>query len=68
MKHWLSRPLIHPLRNTLTMDDWDRIQEVIDQKIPAHNATLDELDAARDVFFDAYAAQKQTHEGILSMQ
>lgn len=59
---------IHPLRNTLNKHDWDRIQEVIDKEIPEHNATLDEIEAAQDVFYDAYVALKQTHHGVTTVQ
>lgn len=51
----------HPLRNRLTKSDWKRIQDVIDDKIPNHNASLEEIDAASDVFHDAVVEQKQTH-------
>ena len=32
------------------------------------DATIDELEAAHDVLFDAVAAHQQTHLGILSLQ
>lgn len=59
---------IHPLRNSLDKHDWKRIQEVIDKIIPEHNATVEELNAAYDVFYDAYVAVKQTHYGVTSLQ
>lgn len=59
---------IHPLRNSLDKHDWDRIQEVIDKSIPEHNATLEEIEAAQDVLYDAYVAVKQTHHGVTSLQ
>ena len=65
MKKHLIR---HPLREELDKDDWQRIQEVIENKLPEHNATLEEIEAANDVFYDAYASQKQTHLGITTLQ
>lgn len=64
MKHQTQ----HPLRETLTKEDWQRIQEVIDRTIPEHNATLEEIEAAHDVFYDAIAAQEQTHYGVTTLQ
>lgn len=63
MKHWIKKPLAHPLRKTLTSEDWSRIQQVIDGV--HENASLEEISAASDVFFDALVAEKQTHEGLL---
>jgi histidine ammonia-lyase len=56
----------HPLRSTLSKKDWKRIQAAIDKK--HDNATLDEIEAAHDVFYDAIAAQTQTHYGVTTLQ
>lgn len=56
----------HPLRDTLTKEDWKRIQEVIDKK--HDNATLEEIEAANDVFYDAIAGAEQTHLGVTTVQ
>lgn len=57
---------IHPLRNELGPEDWERIQEVIDRK--HDNATVDEIEAAHDVFYDAVVAKLQTHDGVTTLQ
>ena len=54
----------HPLRKELNDSDWQRIQEVLDRKIPEHNATVEEIDAAHDILYDAIAAKMQTHESV----
>lgn len=64
----MSRLLQHPLRESLTRKDWKRIQKVIDRKLDITMATLDEMDAANDVFYDAIAAFSQTHYGITTFQ
>lgn len=56
----------HPLRNSLSKKDWKRIQEVIDRK--HSDATTEELEAANDVFYDAIAANAQTHYGVTTLQ
>ena len=63
MKHWIEQPLVHPLREKLTVDDWNRIQEVLNGK--HNNASMHELEAATDLFFDAMVTEKQTHEVLL---
>lgn len=65
MKYRLDKSPTHPLRSKLDHDDWVRIQEVLDQEIPDHNATTEEIDAAHDLFFDAIAIKYQTHSGVL---
>lgn len=57
----------HPLRDTLTQEDWNRIQAAMDSK-DYTNVTEDELDAAHDVFYDAIAGAQQTHYGITTLQ
>jgi hypothetical protein len=64
MKHWLSKPLEHPLRKTLTSEDWQRIQSAMESE-DVDAVTDAEIDAAHDVLYDAVAAKIQTHEGIL---
>jgi hypothetical protein len=58
---------IHPLRNTLTQDDWQRIQNALDTD-DVNSVTQEELDAAHDVLYDAIVAKTQTHEGITTLQ
>lgn len=57
----------HPLRDTLTKEDWSRIQTAMDTK-NYDNVTEDELDAAHDVFYDAIAGAEQTHLGVTTIQ
>jgi len=59
--------MVHPLRSTLTDDDWTRIQTAIDKNL-THTVTDEELDAAHDVLFDAIAGKLQTHLGITTLQ
>jgi len=68
MKYLDPEQAVHPLRNVLTQDDWERIQEVLDGKRPEHNVTLEELNAVQDVFYDAIVAKKQTHYGVTTLQ
>lgn len=68
MRRKMTFMVEHPLRKDLDKSDWQRIQEVIDRKIPDHNASIEELDAAKDVFYDAIAAQTQTHYGVITLQ
>lgn len=68
MKHWLKSPPRHPLRKTLTVEDWERIEQVMSGSTDSSFATAEELDAAYDVLYDAVAAEQQTHLGILSLQ
>ena len=63
---YLKYPLQHPLRGSLTDEDWQRIQGVIDCE--HEDATEEELNAASDLYYDAIAAKLQTHEGILTLQ
>ena len=56
----------HPLRDSLTKEDLVRIQGVLDGE--HDNASLEELNAAHDILFDAVAGKMQTHEGVLILQ
>lgn len=58
---------IHPLRNTLTDSDWERITLAV-ETADVHSVTDAELDAAHDVLFDAVAAKMQTHFGTTTLQ
>ena len=65
MKDWFY--VEHPLRDELTKKDLERIQDAIDNE-NYDNVTTEELDAANDIFYDAIAAQQQTHEGVYILQ
>lgn len=58
----------HPLRETLTSQDWNRIQIAWDGGSPVDSITQEEWDAASDAMFDAIAAQAQTHTGVYVLQ
>lgn len=60
--------IMHPLRKTLSEDDWKRIQAVLNRELDESNATLEEIEAAHDVFYDAIAGAEQTHYGITTLQ
>lgn len=64
----MAHLLAHPLRDSLSNKDWKRIQKVLDKKIAQTEATLEEIEAAHDVFYDAVAAKLQTHLGSLILQ
>jgi hypothetical protein len=64
MKHWLAKPLVHPLRKSLTQEDWVRIQAAM-KSDDVDAVTDEEIDAAHDVLYDAVAGKMQTHEGLL---
>jgi hypothetical protein len=62
----IKHMIMHPLRKKLNAQDWKRIQAVIDGE--HDNATIDEMEAARDVYYDAIAGAEQTHVGITTLQ
>jgi hypothetical protein len=57
----------HPLRDTLTKEDWQRIQTAMDTD-NLDSITLDEIEAAHDVLYDAIAGAQQTHLGVTTIQ
>jgi len=57
----------HPLRNTLTQEDWQRIQTAM-QTDDVNAITDEELDAAHDVLYDAIVHKLQTHFGTTVIQ
>lgn len=59
--------VIHPLRNTLTQEDWARITRAMETE-DVDAITDEELDAAHDVLYDAIAAKMQTHHGSTVLQ
>jgi hypothetical protein len=56
----------HPLRDTLKQEDWIRIHSALNGE--HDNVSLEEIDAAQDVFYDMIAGRDQTHLGILTLQ
>lgn len=59
--------MIHPLRDTLTQDDWQRIQTAMETE-DVDSITDEELDAAQDVLYDAIVARLQTIPGTTVLQ
>ena len=59
--------LQHPLRDTLTEDDLERIHLALETE-DVHNVTNEELDAVNDVLYDAIVAKLQTHPGVITLQ
>jgi hypothetical protein len=57
---------VHPLRLELTDEDMGDILQGIEDG--ANWMSLDELDAALDHLFDFIVAQKQTVEGVTTLQ
>ena len=58
---------IHPLREKMTDDDWDRLDRIIVSK-EEEDCTLEELAAFTDYLYDRIAARKQTHYGTTVLQ
>lgn len=58
---------IHPLRKTLTQEDWKRIHTAMETEDVSAVSDA-ELDAVNDVLYDAIVAKMQTHEGITTLQ
>ena len=59
--------LRHPLRDTLTEEDLERIHNALETE-DVHNITDEELDAVNDILYDAIAGQQQTHLGVTTLQ
>ena len=57
---------IHPLRHTLTDEDWDRIDHYI--QTSEGQVTAQELEAFQDWLFDEIAGRKQTALGVTTLQ
>lgn len=58
---------IHPLRNKLTDDDWERLDRII-SKESDEVATVEELEAYADWLYDEIAGRKQTVYGSTVLQ
>lgn len=57
---------VHPLRHTLTDEDWDRLDRIVQGS--DEQCTTEELDAYQDYLYDFIASRKQTHEGVTTLQ
>ena len=58
---------VHPLRKTLTNQDWTRIQTAMETD-DVDAVTDEELAAAQDLLYDAIVARTQTHWGVTTLQ
>jgi hypothetical protein len=58
---------IHPLRNTLSDKDWERINLAVEQE-NYDNISMDEMDAWIDHCYDVLAAKIQTVPGTTVLQ
>ena len=58
---------VHPLRNVLTQEDWQRIHAAMETE-DVHSVTDQELDAVNDVLYDAIVGKLQTHQGVTTLQ
>lgn len=67
MKKLNPKVVIHPLRNTFTKEDLERIQAALETE-DVHNITMEELDAVNDILYDHIAGQQQTHDGVTTLQ
>ena len=54
----------HPLRETLTQEDWSRIQYAVDNE-DFRLVSDDEIVAAHDVLLDHICDKIQTHQSVL---
>ena len=59
--------LRHPLRDTLTKQDLERIQTALDNE-DVDNISTEELDAVNDILYDVIAGENQTHLGVTTLQ
>ena len=59
--------LRHPLRNTLTKEDLERIHTALETE-DVDNVTNEELDAVNDILYDVIAGEQQTHSGVTTLQ
>ena len=56
----------HPLRETLTAEDWGRIKDSMLNE--TEDASFEELDAMSDRIFDTIAVKMQTHISVTTLQ
>lgn len=58
---------IHPLRNTLTEADWERLDRIILEKSD-EDCTVEEMEAYNDWLYDEMAAKLQNIPGTTVLQ
>lgn len=58
---------VHPLRLTMTDEDWDRLNRIFTEKSD-EPITQDEIVAYMDWLHDEISIRKQTHYGITTLQ
>lgn len=76
MKHQMYNPnwtlidpdeAIHPVRNTLTDEDWDRMDRILLENSD-EDCTLEEMEAYSDWLYDEMATKLQTVPGTTVLQ
>lgn len=58
---------IHPLRNTMTDEDWDRLDRIL-SKDSDEDCSVEELEAYHDWLYDEVAGRLQTVPGTTVLQ
>lgn len=58
---------VHPLRLTMTDDDWDRLDRIFKDHSD-ETMSDEEIEAYMDWLYDEIAVRKQTHYGITTLQ
>jgi hypothetical protein len=58
---------VHPLRLTMSDEDWDRLNRIFVDKSDEEMSD-DEIAAYTDWLYDEIAVRKQTHYGITTLQ
>lgn len=58
---------IHPARNSMSEEDWNRMDRIIGGNTD-EDCSSEEIEAYQDWLYDQIAAKIQTHEGIVTLQ
>lgn len=58
---------VHPLRLTMSSDDYDRISLALENE-DTDNVTTEELDAMQDILYDAIVTKLQNTLGVSTLQ
>jgi hypothetical protein len=58
---------VHPLRLTMTDEDWDRLNRIFTENSD-EDMSNEEVEAYTDWLYDEIAVRKQTHYGITTLQ
>ena len=58
---------IHPTRNSMSEEDWDRMDRIVGGNSD-EDCSTEEIEAYQDWLYDQIAAKIQTHEGVVTLQ